>query len=55
MARQAPLSMGFPRHEYWSELPFPPPGDFPDPGIESCEGLNPALEGRFFTINTIYS
>ena len=30
-----PLSMGFPRQEYWSELPFPSPGDFPDPGIKS--------------------
>ena len=30
----APLSMGFPRQEYWSELPFPPPGDLPDPGTE---------------------
>ena len=34
VARQAPLSMGFPRQEYWSGLPFPPPGDLPDPGIE---------------------
>jgi len=34
MARQAPLSVGFPRQEYWSGLPFPPPGDLPDPGIE---------------------
>ena len=34
-ACQAPLSMGFPRQEYWSELPFPSPGDLPDPGIES--------------------
>ena len=33
-ARQAPLSMGFPRQEYWSGLPFPSPGDPPDPGIE---------------------
>ena len=31
---QAPLSMGFPRQEYWSGLPFPPPGDLPNPGIE---------------------
>ena len=31
---QAPLSMGFPRQEYWSGLPFPSPGDLPDPGIE---------------------
>ena len=33
-ARQAPLSMGFPRQEYWSGLPFPSPGDLPDPGTE---------------------
>ena len=32
---QAPLSMGFPRQEYWSGLPFPP-GDLPDPGIKPC-------------------
>ena len=31
---QAPLSMGFSRQEYWSGLPFPPPGDLPNPGIE---------------------
>ena len=30
---QAPLSMGFSRQEYWSGLPYPPPGDLPDPGI----------------------
>ena len=34
VAHQAPLSMGFPRQEYWSRLPFPPPGDLPDPGIK---------------------
>ena len=34
VASQAPLSSGFSRKEYWSELPFPPPGDIPDPGIE---------------------
>ena len=33
-ARQAPLSMGFSRQEYWSGLPYPPPGDLPDPRIE---------------------
>ena len=33
-AHQAPLSMGFSREEYWSGLPFPPPGDLPDPGRE---------------------
>ena len=34
VARQAPLSVGFSRQEYWSGLPFPPPGDLPSPGIE---------------------
>ena len=34
MAHQAPLSMGFSRREYWSGLPFPSPGDLPDPGVE---------------------
>ena len=34
IAHQAPLSVGFARQEYWSWLPFPPPGDLPDPGIE---------------------
>ena len=42
---QVPLSMGFPRQEYWSRLPFPPPGDLPVPGIEPTY---PALTGRFF-------
>ena len=44
---QAPLSMGFSRQEYWSGLPFPPPVDLPDPGIEPT---SPALAGRFFTM-----
>ena len=34
VAHRAPLSMGFSRQEYWSGLPFPSPGDLPDPGIE---------------------
>ena len=34
VAYQAPLSMGFSRQEYWSGLPFPSPGDLPDPGIK---------------------
>ena len=33
VTRQAPLSMGFSRQEHWSELPCPPPGDLPNPGI----------------------
>ena len=41
VAHQAPLSMGFSRQEYWSGLPFPSPGDLPDPGIESW---SPALQ-----------
>ena len=42
VAYQAPLSMGFSRQEYWSGLPFPSPGDLPDPGIEP---RFPALQG----------
>ena len=41
VARQAPLALGFPRQEYWSGLPFPSPGDLPDPGIEPT---SPALQ-----------
>ena len=46
VARQTPLSMGFPRQEYWSGLPFSSLGDLPNPGIKP---LSPALPGRFFT------
>ena len=49
LACQAPLSMGFSRQEYWSELPCPPPGDFPDSGIEPVSLTSPALAGGFFT------
>ena len=50
IARQAPLSMGFSRQEYWSGLPCPPPGDLPDPGIEPVSSLlSPALAVSFFT------
>jgi len=45
----APLSMGFPRQEYWNGLPFPPPGDLPNPGTEPASPVSPALAGRFFT------
>ena len=48
IALQVPLSVGFSRQEYWSELPFPPPGDLPDPGIEPPSPASPALAGRFF-------
>ena len=43
VARQAPLSMGFPRQEYWSGLPFLSPGDLPNPGIEPMAPASPAL------------
>ena len=46
VTRQTPLSIGFSRQEYWSRLPFPPPGDLPNPGIEP---VSPALAGRYFT------
>ena len=46
VAHQVPLSMRFPRQEYWSELPFPSLGDLPDPGIKH---VLPALVGKFFT------
>ena len=41
VAYEAPTSMGFSRQEYWSGLPFPSPGDLPDPGIEP---RSPALQ-----------
>ena len=46
VAHQAHLSMGFSRQEYWSGLPFPSPGDLPDPEFEAT---SPALAGGFFT------
>ena len=50
----APLTMEFSRQEYWSGLPFPIPGDLPDPGIEPSSLASPALAGRFFTITTTW-
>ena len=49
VARQAPLSMGFSRQEFWSGLPFLTPGDLPDPGIGPMSTGSPPLAGRFFT------
>ena len=46
---QAPLSMGFSRQEYWSGLPFPPPGNLPNPGITPKSLVSSVLAGRFFT------
>ena len=48
-ARQAPLSMEFSKQEYWSGLPFPSPGDLPNPGIKPASPASPALAGRFST------
>ena len=47
VAYQAPLSREFSRQEYWSRLPFPTPGDLPDPGIEPKSLASPALAGKF--------
>jgi len=44
--------MGFPRQEYWSGLPFPPPGALPDPGIKPTSLVSPASAGRFFRDQT---
>ena len=44
VAHQASLSMGFSRQEYWSGLPFPPPGGFTDPGIKPEFPVAPALQ-----------
>ena len=49
VAAQAPLSIRFPRKEYWSGLPLPSPGDLPDPGTEPGSPHSPALAGGFFT------
>ena len=49
VARQAPLSMGFSRQDYWSGLPCPPPRDVPEPGMEPTSLKSPTLAGRFFT------
>ena len=49
LALQTPLSMKFPRREYWSWLPFPTPGYLSHPGIESVSLVSPALAGGFLT------
>ena len=49
VACQAPLSVGFPRQEHWSGLPFPSLGDLSDPGMEPSSPASLALAGRFFT------
>ena len=49
VALQVPLSVEFSREEYWIGLPFPTPGDLPEPGIEPKSLVSRALAGRFFT------
>ena len=49
VARQAPLTLGFPSQEYWSGLPLPSPGALPILGIKPMSFMSPALGGRFFT------
>ena len=49
VARQAPLSMGFSRQEYWSVFPFPSPGGLSNPGIKPVSLMSPVLAGSFFT------
>ena len=56
---QTPLSMGFSRKEYWSGLPFPSPGDLPDPGIElrspalQADSLPTELQGKPWALCTL--
>ena len=54
IARQAPLSMGFSRQEYWSELPLPSPGDLPNSGMEAISLMSLALAGRFFSTSATW-
>ena len=59
VAHQAPLSMGFPRPGYWSGLPFPSPGDLPNPGIEprslalQADSLPSVPAGKLISLNGI--
>ena len=56
VAYQPPLSMGFPRKEYWSRLPYSSPGDLSNPEIKPASlASSPALAGRFFTTSTIWT
>ena len=55
LAHQAPLSMmGLSRQEYWSGLPFTPPGDLPYPGVKSTSPVSPPGALRFFTTRVIW-
>ena len=53
-ACQAPLSMGLSKQEYWNGLPYPPPGDLPNPGIKLVSLMSPALTDGFFTTSATW-
>ena len=54
VAHQIPLPKGFSRQEYWSALPFPPPGDLPDPRIKPTSLVSPALAGGVLTTSATW-
>ena len=54
VAHQTPLSIAFPRQEYWSGVLFPTPGDLPDPRIKLKFLESPALAGEFFTTSATW-
>ena len=54
VVHEGSLSMGFSRQEYWSGLPYSPPGDLPDPGIKPSSLMSPALADRFFTTSATW-
>ena len=54
VAHQTPLSMGFSQQEYWGGLPFPSPGDLPNPGTEPMSLASPALAGGFFSTSATW-
>ena len=54
VAHQAPLSMGFSRQEYWSGLPWPPPGDLPNLGMGNVSSVSPALQGVLYLLSLLY-
>ena len=55
IAHQTPLSRGFSRQEYWGGLPWPPPGDLPNPRIEPASLMSPALAGRLFMTSATWA
>ena len=53
LLHQTPQSMGFSRQGYWSGLPFPSPGDLPDPGIETLLPASPALQSDSLPLSQV--